>query len=163
MIGNYFNTQTSVMNKQDTDYLDQLEAEAIYILREVAGEFRQSIEKAETFGVKREQIALDVGIGFSKTFEQNLELLANLNKLTEEFSEYPMLVGTSRKSFIGKILNDAPSDKRLYGSLATNAIAVWNGAKIVRVHDVKETFEALKVVEAIKAHLFTGDLTSQIS
>ena len=132
------------------------------ILCEISKGFRQSIAKAESFGVKKGQIALDIGIGFSKTFEQNLELLAKLDKLISEFSEYPMLVGTSRKSFIGKILNDAPTDKRLYGSLATNAIAVWNGANIVRVHDVKETVEILKVVEAIKAHLFARDLTSQI-
>ncbi len=120
------------------------------ILREVADGFRLSTEKAEGFGVKKEQIALDIGIGFSKTFGQNLELLAKLDKLVKEFSEFPMLVGTSRKSFIGKILNDAPTDERLYGSLATNAIAVWNGAKIVRVHDVRETVETLKIVEAIK-------------
>ncbi len=123
------------------------------ILRVVSNGFRQSIEKAESFGVKKEQIALDVGVGFSKTFEQNLELLAKLDKLVDEFSYFPFLVGTSRKSFVGKILDDAPSDKRLYGSLATNAVAVWNGAKIVRVHDVQETVETLKIVEAIKNQL----------
>lgn len=120
------------------------------ILLEVADGFRQSIEKAKSFGVKKEQIALDIGIGFSKTCSQNLELLAKLDKLVKEFPEFPMLVGTSRKSFIRKILSDAPADERLYGSLATNAIAVWNGAKIVRVHDVRETVETLKIVESIK-------------
>lgn len=123
------------------------------ILSEATDGFRRSIEKAESFGVEKEQIALDVGIGFSKTFEQNLELLAKLDKLVKEFSGFPFVVGTSRKSFIGKILNDAPADERLYGSLATNAIAVWNGAKILRVHDVRETVETLKVVEAIKNQL----------
>lgn len=120
------------------------------ILSEVTEGFRQSVKKAQNFGVNDEQIVLDVGIGFSKTFEQNLELLAKLDKLCKEFPEFPMLVGASRKSFIGKILDDVPAGKRLYGSLATNAIAVWNGAKIVRVHDVRETVETLKVVEAIK-------------
>ena len=124
------------------------------IVREVAEGFRFSIEKAHEFGVKKEQIALDIGIGFSKTFEQNLELIAKLDKLTTEFSEFPMLVGTSRKSFLGKILSDAPSDQRLQASTASAAIAVWNGAKIVRVHDVKATVETLKTVEAIKK----GDL-----
>ena len=119
------------------------------ILTEVADGFRSSIKKAREFGVKDEQIALDIGIGFSKTFEQNLELLAKLDKLTAEFSEFPMLVGTSRKSFLGKILDDAPSDQRLHGSLASAAIAVWNGAKIVRVHDVAATVETLKVIEKI--------------
>lgn len=123
------------------------------IFSEVRDGFRQSIEKAESFGVEKTRIALDVGIGFSKTFEQNLKLLAKLDKLVKEFSGFPFVVGTSRKSFIGKILNDAPADERLYGSLATNVVAVWNGAKILRVHDVKETVETLKVVEAIKNQL----------
>lgn len=123
------------------------------ILREVAGGFNLSIEKAKSCGVRREQIALDAGIGFSKTFEQNLELIAKLDKLVKEFPDYPMLVGTSRKSFIGKILGDAPADERLNGSLGSAAIAVWNGANIVRVHDVKETVEALKVIDLIKRQL----------
>jgi dihydropteroate synthase len=123
------------------------------ILREVSDCFRQSIEKAVSYGVKKENIALDVGIGFSKTFEQNLELIAKLNMLCKVFSDFPMLVGASRKSFLGKILGDVPTSKRLQGSLASAAIAVWNGAKIVRVHDVKATVEMLKVVEAVKKQL----------
>jgi dihydropteroate synthase len=120
------------------------------ILREVSDGFRNSIEKAKGFGVSENQIALDIGIGFSKTFGQNLELLAKLDKLVAEFPNFPMLVGTSRKSFLGKILGDAPAVERLQGSLASAAIAVWNGAQILRVHDVKETVECLKVVESIK-------------
>ncbi len=123
------------------------------ILREVSEGFRRCIEKAEHHRVKKQNIALDVGIGFSKTFEQNLELIAKLNLLCQEFSNFPMLVGTSRKSFIGKILNDAPTDERLPGSLATAAIAVWNGANVVRVHDVRATVETLKVVDKIKGEL----------
>jgi dihydropteroate synthase len=119
------------------------------ILTDVSSHFRRSIEKARSFGIRNESIALDVGIGFSKTFEQNLELIAKLGKLVKEFPEYPMLVGTSRKSFIGKITGKALPSERLNGSVSSAAIAVWNGANIVRVHDVKETFEALKVVEAI--------------
>jgi dihydropteroate synthase len=123
------------------------------ILREVVEGFHWSIEKAKSFGVKTECIALDVGIGFGKTFEQNLELIAKLDKITKEFPDFPMLVGTSRKSFIGKILGDAAPLERINGSLASAAIAVWNGANIVRVHDVRATVEALKVVEAVKKHL----------
>ncbi len=123
------------------------------IFQEVSDGFHWSIEKAESYGVKKENIALDVGIGFSKTFEQNLELIAKLDKLIADFPQFPMLVGTSRKSFIGKILDDIPPDKRLQGSLASAAIAVWNGANIVRVHDVKTMVESLKVVEAIKKQL----------
>lgn len=120
------------------------------ILMEVSNGFRWSIEKAKSFGVTDNQISLDIGIGFSKTFEQNLELLAKLDKLINEFPNYPMLVGTSRKSFIGKILNEPDAEKRLSGSLSSIAIAVFNGAKIVRVHDVKESVETIKVAEAIR-------------
>jgi len=123
------------------------------ILGEVAEGFHWSIEKAKSFGVKTEQIALDVGIGFGKTFEQNLELIAKLDRIIKEFPEFPMLVGTSRKSFIGKITGDVAPSERINGSLASAAIAVWNGANIVRVHDVRATVEALKVVEAVKKHL----------
>jgi len=123
------------------------------ILREVSNGFRWSIEKAEKFGVNKNQIALDAGIGFSKTFEQNLELIAKIDKLKAKFSDFPMLVGVSRKSFIGKILGEAPVDERLYGTLAANAVAVWNGANIVRVHDVRETVETLKVIDSIKRQL----------
>jgi dihydropteroate synthase len=123
------------------------------ILKEVSGGFRRSIEKALSFRVKKENIALDIGVGFSKTFNQNLELLAKLDKLAEEFPGFPMLVGASRKSFIAKILGDVPVNERLNGSLAGAAIAVWNGAAIVRVHDVKATAEALKIVRAIKKEL----------
>ncbi len=120
------------------------------ILREVSRGFSRSVGKAQACGVAKDKIALDVGIGFSKTFEQNLELLAGLDKLVDEFFDFPLLVGISRKSFLGRILDDAPPDKRLQGSLAGAAVAVWNGAQIVRVHDVRETVETLKVVEAIK-------------
>ena len=120
------------------------------ILPEVARGFRESLEKAQDFGVAENRIALDVGVGFSKTFDQNLELLANLDRLAREFANFPMLVGTSRKSFLGKILGGAPVDERLAGSLASAGIAVWNGAQILRVHDVKETVECIKVIEAIK-------------
>lgn len=119
------------------------------IIAEVTTDFYRSISTAEKHGVKPEQIVLDIGIGFGKTLDQNLELIAKLDKLTADFPQYPMLVGTSRKSFIGKLLNDAPPDKRLSGSLATAAIAVWNGAKIIRVHDVKETRETLQVINAL--------------
>ncbi|MDQ3633453.1 MAG: dihydropteroate synthase [Acidobacteriota bacterium] len=123
------------------------------ILQEVTRGFNWSIGKARDFGVQDNQICLDIGIGFSKTFEQNLELIAKLDKLCGEFPEFPMLVGTSRKSFIGKILEEDDVEKRLIGTLASNVISVWNGANIVRVHDVKAAVESLKVVDAIKKEL----------
>ncbi len=123
------------------------------IMQEVSEGFRDAITKAMSSGVPFENIALDIGIGFGKTQDQNLELLAKLDKLTAEFPDYPLLVGTSRKSFIGKLLDGAPVNERLSGSLATAAIAAWNGAKIIRVHDVRETIETLKIVRAIKDQL----------
>lgn len=120
------------------------------IFEEVASDFRRSVSIAKEAGVSDESIVLDVGIGFGKTVEQNLELIAKLDKLVEEFNSYPILVGASRKSFIGKILGGVSADRRLSGSLAATIISVWNGAKIVRVHDVKETAEALKILQAVK-------------
>jgi len=121
------------------------------IFAEVTSDFERSTDIAHSYGVYDEQIVLDVGIGFGKTLEQNLELLAKLAKLVNEFSEYPMLVGASRKSFIGRILGDVPPSERLEGSIAAALIAVSNGAKIIRVHDVKETVAAIKTVASIDA------------
>lgn len=115
------------------------------IIEEVTNDLRRAILTSHEHGVKDKQIVLDVGIGFGKTAEQNLELIAKLDKIVSEFESYPILVGASRKSFIGKILNDAPPRTRLGGSIAAAIAAVANGAKIVRVHDVKETVAAIKV------------------
>lgn len=121
------------------------------ILAEVTTDLQRAIDVANSHGVKNEQIALDVGIGFGKTQEQNLELLAKLGKLVSEFEQYPMLIGASRKSFIGRILGDVPPSERLGGSIAVAVVAVWNGAKIVRVHDVKETVAAIKTAAMLDA------------
>jgi dihydropteroate synthase len=116
----------------------------------VAADFRRAIKAAMTRGVTDEHIALDIGIGFGKTLDQNLELLAKLDNIVSEFQGYPVLVGASRKSFIGKALgSDVPASERLGGSLAAALIAVHNGAQIVRVHDVKETVQALRVASVI--------------
>lgn len=123
------------------------------ILQEVLNGLHWSFGKAKSFGVSEAQIALDIGIGFSKAFEQNLELIAKLDKLCKEFPNFPMVVGTSRKSFIGNILGGVSTNERINGSLASAVISVWNGANIVRVHDVKATVEALKTVQAIRENL----------
>lgn len=119
------------------------------ILAAVIDGLSSSVAAAKEHGVSDDRIAVDPGIGFGKTMEQNLELLAKLDKLVNEFENYPLLVGTSRKSFIGKILGDVPPSERLPGSLATALIALENGAKILRVHDVKETVAAVKIFSAI--------------
>ncbi len=123
------------------------------IVGEVSRDLRRAVEDAAAHGVKASQIALDIGIGFGKTAEQNLELLAKLDKLVDEFAGYTMVVGTSRKSFMGKIMGGVSAGDRLSGSLATMAIAVWNGVKIVRVHDVRETVDAVRTVTAIREQI----------
>ncbi len=120
------------------------------IMSEVIGELRTSVSLAEERGVARDRIAIDPGIGFGKTLEQNLELIANLDQIVIAFPEFPIMIGTSRKSFIGKLLDNAPADERLHGTIASVAASVLNGAHIVRVHDVKAALEAIKVADAVK-------------
>lgn len=121
------------------------------IMAEVTSSLRQSILEAEGRGVSRESIAIDPGIGFSKSQEQNLQLLAKLDALVREFSEFPMLVGTSRKSFLGRLLDGAPAEERLQATMATVTAAVLKGAAIVRVHDVRAARETVLVADAIKS------------
>jgi len=126
------------------------------IIVEVNSSLRSSIQMAERRGVKRETIVIDPGIGFGKSQEQNLELIARLDQIVSAFPDFPILIGTSRKSFIGRVLadadgNPAPVADRLYGTLASTAAAVLKGAHIVRVHDVKAAVQAMKAVDAIKA------------
>jgi dihydropteroate synthase len=99
------------------------------------------------FGVWKEQIVIDPGFGFGKSFDENYPLLARLDELHE--LGFPILSGTSRKSFIGRTLGDLPPDRRLIGTLATVTASVLKGAHIVRVHDVKEAVETVRVSDAI--------------
>src|ERR1043165_5678338 len=87
------------------------------IFADVIDGLHVSISIAEEHGVARENIAIDPGIGFGKSVEQNLELIANLDQLVREFSDFPIVIGTSRKSFLGKLLDGAPADERLYGTI----------------------------------------------
>jgi dihydropteroate synthase len=125
------------------------------IMEEVISSLRASINMAERRGVARESIVIDPGIGFGKSQEQNLELIAKLDQLIAAFPEYPLLIGTSRKSFIGRILADesgtpAPASERLHGTIATNTVAVLKGAHIVRVHDVKAAAETIRVTMRLR-------------
>ncbi|MCP9496015.1 MAG: dihydropteroate synthase [Pyrinomonadaceae bacterium MAG19_C2-C3] len=119
------------------------------ILKHVGDDWRRGIAEALRRGVHREAIALDPGFGFGKTFEQNIELLRRLDELVAAFADFPVLVGTSRKRFIGKLLNDAPIGARLHGTMATVSAAVFAGAKVVRVHDVRAAVETVRVCDAI--------------
>jgi len=120
------------------------------IMGEVSVGLRESIVIAQQRGVASESIAIDPGIGFGKTAEQNVELIARLDQLAREFAGFPILIGTSRKSFIGKLLDNAPADERLYGTIVSIAASVLKGAHIVRVHDVKQAVEAVRVADAIR-------------
>lgn len=108
--------------------------------------FRRSIDIALSAGVREEDVIVDPGIGFGKTFEQNLETMARLGELA--VLGRPILLGTSRKSMIGRIL-DVPPAERLFGTLATNVAGILAGVAIVRVHDVREHVEAARVTDAI--------------
>jgi dihydropteroate synthase len=125
------------------------------IIDEVTSSLRSSIEIAEQRGVKRESIVLDPGIGFGKSQEQNIELIAKLDQLIAAFPDFPLLIGTSRKSFLGRILadengNPAPPEERLHATMASTTAAILKGAQIIRVHDVKEGVETARVVDAMR-------------
>lgn len=118
------------------------------LIPEIMDYLRGGIMLAVESGIKEDMIILDPGIGFGKTFDQNLEILKNLNEFA--LLGKPLLVGPSRKAFIGKILGDLPASDRLEGTAAAAAIAIMNGANIIRVHDVKEMVRVARVADAIR-------------
>lgn len=120
------------------------------ILSEVTRGLTESVALAESRGVRRESIVLDPGLGFGKTQEQNVELLAKLDALAREFAEFPLLVGASRKRFIGALTGIAPAEERIHGTMATVTAAVLRGAHVVRVHDVRAAVETVRVADAIR-------------
>lgn len=117
------------------------------ILREVERGLAWSLRQATAAGMRRSQLILDPGIGFGKTVMQNYELLCHLDRLHK--FKLPLLVGPSRKSFIGTILDNAPPEKRLWGTAATVAAAILQGTHLVRVHDVAEMVQVARVTDAI--------------
>jgi dihydropteroate synthase len=118
------------------------------LVPEIIDYFKESIRLALTSGIPENMIILDPGIGFGKTFEHNLEILNNLEQLC--LLEKPLLIGTSRKAFLGKILGGLPPKERFEGTAASVAISIIKGAHIVRVHDVREMARVVKVADAIK-------------
>lgn len=118
------------------------------LIPEIMDYLRMSIRIAVEAGIAEDKIIIDPGIGFGKTFDHNLEIIKNMHEFT--FLEKPVLLGLSRKAFIGKILDDAPVSERLEGTAAAVAIAIFNGANIIRVHDVKEMKRVAMVADAIK-------------
>jgi len=116
------------------------------VTEEVEHFLQFQLQRCRDAGIENERILLDPGFGFGKTLEHNLELLNRMERL--QMLGAPLLVGTSRKSMVGLTLN-RPVDQRLYGSLATVALAVSKGAKIIRVHDVAPTVDVVRMTEAV--------------
>ena len=125
-------------NRDNLDYDDFME--------EVKKDLQISLDIAEKYGVKKENIMLDPGVGFGKTYEQNLMVMNHLEEIVD--MGYPVLLGTSRKSVIGLTL-DLPVDEREEGTLATSVLGAIKGCQFVRVHDVEKNVRALKMTDAI--------------
>jgi dihydropteroate synthase len=136
-----------VMHIQGTPRDMQKQPKYADAIGEISEYLAEGIARGEAGGLTREQIVVDPGIGFGKTLEHNLEILRRLR----EFRSLgcPVMVGTSRKSMIGKLLGDLPPDQRVEGTAATVALAIAAGADIVRVHDVKEMARVARVADAI--------------
>lgn len=137
-----------LMHMQGTPATMQLEPRYEDLLGEVSASLREAVARAEAAGVHPDAIAVDPGIGFGKTLAHNLTLLKRLDRLRGLGK--PLVVGPSRKGFLGAIL-DLPTGERLEGTLAACCIAAWGGAEILRVHDVEAARRAVRIVDAIKA------------
>ena len=122
--------------------------EAVYqnFFEEVRADFEKILIKAQEAGIKKEKIILDPGVGFGKSYENNLEAIRRMGELKQ--LGYPVLLGTSRKSVIGLTL-DLPVGERLYGTLATSVYGIMQGCAFLRVHDIKANREVVKMMEAI--------------
>jgi dihydropteroate synthase len=119
------------------------------VFPEVVTWLTAAIAAALQAGVRRERLIVDPGIGFGKTPEHSIELLHRLSELKVALGGLPMLVGTSRKRFIGELLGGAPPDQRLEGTAATVSLAIAGGADIVRVHDVATMIRTVRVTDGI--------------
>lgn len=125
-------------NRKETNYRN--------FIVDVQEDMQESIKIAKNAGINDDKIMVDPGIGFAKTHEMNLMLMNHL-EIMNQFG-YPVLLGTSRKSMIGNILN-VPVDQRLEGTIATSVIGVMKGSHFIRVHDIKENRKAIQMTEAI--------------
>jgi dihydropteroate synthase len=136
-----------LMHMQGTPRTMQVEPKYDDVVSEVLNFLLAASEKAQRFGVEKSKIFIDPGIGFGKTTEHNLLLLRNIERFVD--SGYRVLVGTSRKAFIGKITGREKPAERLFGTAAAVALCVAAGVSIVRVHDVAEMIDVVKVTNAI--------------
>ncbi len=137
-----------LMHMQGTPAMMQVEPKYEDVVGEVLEFLLSRARRAEDLGIAKNMIFIDPGIGFGKTLEHNLLLLKNIEKFVA--SPYRVLVGTSRKSFIGKITGKEKPSERIFGTAATVALCAAAGVSIVRVHDVAEMVDVVKVTSAIK-------------
>ena len=141
------NASVVIMHMQGDPENMQDNPQYMDVIGEITGFLRAQAEKALDAGISPDAIAVDPGIGFGKTVEHNLTIIRELSSFRS--LGYPVLLGASRKSFIGKSLG-LEVDERLEASLAVAAIGIWNGASIIRAHDVKETMRAVKMAVEIR-------------
>lgn len=125
-------------NRKEPDYVDYI--------KDVKADLEETINIAHNAGIADDKIIIDPGVGFGKTYENNLQIIKYLEELNS--FGYPILLGTSRKSVIGLTL-DLPADRRLEGTLVTTVFGVIKGCSFVRVHDIKENYRAIKMAEAV--------------
>jgi dihydropteroate synthase len=146
-----FGAPLILVHKRGTPRTMQKGPFAKSVLHDVTKGLRESVRIARRAGVRNSQIILDPGIGFGKSYRQNYELLARLPALAQ--LGYPLLVGTSRKGFLGATLSangePRPLEERIWGTAATVAASILNGAQIVRVHDVEEMIQVARVADAV--------------
>ncbi|WP_339774949.1 dihydropteroate synthase [uncultured Methylophaga sp.] len=135
-----------LMHMQGTPQTMQQQPHYVDVVNEVNNFLSERVAACEAAGISRSRIILDPGFGFGKNARHNLRLMKHLSVITE--SDLPVLVGVSRKSIIGAMLN-VSVEERLAGSLALASIAIWQGAKIIRSHDVRETVQAVRLCEHV--------------
>ncbi|MBP7840421.1 MAG: dihydropteroate synthase [Acidaminococcaceae bacterium] len=141
------NAPVILMHMRGTPKNMQQNTEYGNVVEEVSKYLKERAEMLRGHNFPKEKIILDPGIGFAKNVDQNLKLMQGLSEMTG--SDYPVLLAASRKSTIGKVLGDIPPEARLAGTIATSCQAVYAGANMVRVHDVKENIQAIRMLEAI--------------
>ena len=144
-----FNASVVIMHMKGTPDTMQDDTRYEDLFGEIVAYLQKSVKIAEEAGIDPEKISVDPGLGFGKTCADNLALIAGLRRF--EVLDKPILLGASRKSFIGKVLGGISASERLEGSLATAIFGALNGASVLRVHDVGPTVNALKVIGAIQA------------
>ncbi len=142
-----YNATYILMHSQGDPKTMQKKPEYNDVIKDITAFFERQSMEAKKRGVHH--LILDPGIGFGKTLEHNLKLIAHLDKF-KKFS-FPLLVGASRKSMIGKILDDRPTDDRITGTVALHYHALIKGANILRVHDVKEASDSIRIFNAIQS------------